>query len=75
MPNIPQSAADISDTDLRDGQTLWVTIDSPWIHDVDRKLFTEHLAQIGGLDPEIVLSSHLPPAPGAMLNTMLDTLT
>ena len=46
-----------------------------WIHDVDRKLFTEHLAQIGGLDPEIVLSSHLPPAPGAMLNTMLDTLT
>ena len=31
LPNISQSAADISDTDLRDGQTLWVTIDSPWI--------------------------------------------
>ncbi len=74
LPDIPQSAADISDTDLRDGQTLWVTIDSPWIHNVDRKLFTEHLAQIGGLDPEIVLSGHLPPAPGAMLDTLLDTL-
>lgn len=45
LPDIPQSAADISDTDLRDGQTLWVTIDSPWIHNVDRKLFTEHLAR------------------------------
>lgn len=74
LPEIPQSAADISDTDLRDGQTLWVTIDSPWIHDVDRKLFADHLAQIGGLDPTIVLSGHLPPAPGAMLNTLLDTL-
>jgi flavorubredoxin len=74
LPDIPQSAAEISGTDLHDGQTLWVTIDSPWIHNVDRKLFTEHLAQIGGLDPEIVLSGHLPPAPGAMLNTLLDTL-
>ncbi len=74
LPDIPQSAADISETDLRDGQTLWVTIDSPWIHNVDRKLFTEPLAQIGELDPEIVLSGHLPPAPGAMLDTLLDTL-
>jgi flavorubredoxin len=74
LGDVPQSAADISDTDLRDGQTLWVTIDSPWIHDVDRKLFADHLAQIGGLDPTIVLSSHLPPAPGAMLDRLLDTL-
>ena len=74
LPDIPPSAADISETNLRNGQTLWVTIDSPWIHNVDRKLFTEHLGQIGGLDPEIVLSSHLPPAPGALLNTLLDTL-
>ena len=29
------------------------------------------VAQIGGLDPEIVLSGHLPPAPGAMLERML----
>jgi len=74
LPDIPQSAADISDTDLRDGQTLWVTIDSPWIHDVDRKLFADHLAQIGGLDPTIVLSGHLPPATGTMLDKLLDTL-
>jgi hypothetical protein len=75
LPDIPQSAADISDTDLRDGQTTWVTIDSPWIHNVDRNIFTEHIARIGRLDPEIVLSGHLPPAPGAMLNTLLHTLS
>ncbi|MGO9874680.1 MAG: MBL fold metallo-hydrolase [Acidimicrobiia bacterium] len=74
LRDVPQSAADISDTDLRDGQTLWVTIDSPWIHNVDRKLFADQLAQIGGLDPTIVLSGHLPPAPGAMLDKLLDTL-
>ena len=51
LPDVPQSAADISDADLRDGQTLWVTIDSPWIHNVDRKLFTGHLAQIGRARP------------------------
>jgi len=72
--DVPQSAADISDTDLRDGQTLWVTIDSPWIHNVDRKLFADHLAHIGRLDPTIVLSGHLPAAPGAMLDKLLDTL-
>jgi hypothetical protein len=74
LRDVPQNAADISETDLRDGQTLWVTIDSPWIHDVDRNLFADHLAQIGGLDPTIVLSGHLPPAPGAMLDKLLDTL-
>ncbi len=74
LRDIPQSAADIPDAELRDGQTLWVTVDSPWIHTVDRTLFTEQLARIGGLDPEIVLSGHLPPAPGAMLDTLLDTL-
>ena len=74
LPDVPQSAADINAADLRAGQTMWVTIDSPWIHGVDRNLHTEHLAQIGRLDPEIVLSGHLPPAPGTMLNTLLDTL-
>lgn len=74
LPDIPQSAADISDTDLRDGQTVWVTVDSPWIHKVDRRLFAQDLAQLRGLDAEIVLSGHLPPAPGAMLNPLLDTL-
>ena len=74
LPDVPQSAADISATDLRDGQTLWATIDSPWIHNVDRNVFAGNLAQIGRLDPEIVLSAHLPPAPGAMFDTLLDTL-
>ena len=74
LQEVPQRATDISPTELRHGQTVWVTVDSPWIHNVDRGLFGKRLAQMGELDPEIVLSGHLPPAPGAMLGTLLDTL-
>lgn len=74
LSDIPQTAADIPAGELRDGQTRWVTVDSPWIHGVDRGRFADQLAEIGALGPEVVLSGHLPPAPGSMLPTMLDTL-
>jgi hypothetical protein len=40
---VPQSAADLSETDLRDGQVLWATIDSPWLHKVDKNAFASEL--------------------------------
>ena len=40
---VPQSAADLSETDLRDGQVLWATIDSPWLHKVDKDAFAREL--------------------------------
>ena len=74
LADIPRSAADLSDAELRTGQTTWVTIDSPWINKVDRTTFARELDRLRATEPTIVLSDHLPPAPGSMLDRMLDTL-
>ncbi len=74
LNDVPQNAAELSDAELREGQTTWVTIDSPWVHKVDRTPFLDELAQFRAIEPKLVLSGHLPPAPGAMLGRLLDTL-
>ena len=74
LSDVPENADDISDAELRAGQTTWVTVDSPWINTVDRASFAAQLSGIRALDPSIVLSGHLPAAPGAMLGRLLDTL-
>lgn len=71
---VPDTAADLSDEDLRTGQCLWATIDSPWLHNVDRGVLATELDAIRKMDPTMVLSSHLPPAPGAMRERMLASL-
>ena len=48
------------------GQRLWVTVDSPWVAGVDRAQFGASLAPLRAMDPEVVLSTHLPPARKAM---------
>lgn len=60
-------------SDLRDGQVLWATVDSPWLHKVDRASFAGELDQVRRLDPSMVLSAHLPPA-RAMLPRLLENL-
>jgi len=52
--------------DLRSAQLLWATVDSPWVAGVDRALFAASLAPLRAMDPSVVLSTHLPPASGAM---------
>ena len=74
LPAIPQDAADLDTADLRAGQVLWATIDSPWVHRVDRDVFGHALDQMRGIEPTMVCSSHLPPAPGAMLDVFLESL-
>jgi len=74
LSDVPEKATDIPEAELRDGQTSWVTIDSPWIHKVDRATFATELARIRALEPSTVLSGHLPPAPGTILDRFLDTL-
>jgi Metallo-beta-lactamase superfamily len=74
LHDLPQNAAELSDAELHNGQTTWVTIDSPWIHHVDRATFGAELARIRDIDPTIILSAHLAPAPGAMLDRLLGTL-
>ncbi len=43
LQEVPENAADLSDDDLRDGQVLWATVDSPWLHKVDRTAFAREL--------------------------------
>jgi hypothetical protein len=71
---VPESASDLSDEDLRTGQSLWATIDSPWLHNVDRNALATELDIIRKMDPTIVLSSHLPAAPSAMKERLLASL-
>ena len=59
---------------LQAGQVRWATIDSAWVHDVDRSIFRRALDQLRMLEPTMVCSSHLPPAPGAMLDDFVDSL-
>jgi hypothetical protein len=42
----------------------WATFDSPWAHLTDRSRFGGALDQVRKLDPNLVLSSHLPPTTG-----------
>lgn len=69
--------ASLADTEVEDiaslpagdvvaGQRLWVNVDSPWVAGVDRAAFGDSLAPLRARDPEVVLSTHLPPARRAM---------
>ena len=59
--------------DLVAGQRMWVTADSPWVSGVDRSRFRASLEPLRALDPPLVLSTHLPPARGAIVQ-LLDML-
>lgn len=70
----PANAADdIAPEELRAGQTLWTTIDSPWLHKVDEAKFARELDGLRRMEPSYVLSSHLPPA-RACTNALISTL-
>ena len=71
---VPQNAADLSDADLRDGQVFWTTVDSPWLHKADRGVFAKELDGIRKMATKMVLSSHLPAAPGNMTDRLLTSL-
>jgi hypothetical protein len=59
-----EQAGDLSPADLRQGQLLWGSVDSPWVSKVQRPRFSQDLAALGQLEPKLILSSHLPPARG-----------
>lgn len=74
LPAVPQDAADLDTDELRAGQVRWATIDSPWVHSVDRGAFGRALDRVREIEPTMVCSSHLPPAPGAMLDLFVESL-
>lgn len=57
-----ENAAHIGSGDLKAGLIRWATIDSPWLHRIDRALFDKALDDIRKMSPKLILSSHLPAA-------------
>jgi flavorubredoxin len=74
LDEVPECAEDLSDEALRDGQVFWATVDSSWLHKVDRAMFASELDRIRGLEPTMILSSHLPAARGSSTERLLDAL-
>jgi glyoxylase-like metal-dependent hydrolase (beta-lactamase superfamily II) len=74
LPAAPENAAELSDQELREGQVFWATLDSPWLHKVDGAAFARELNGIRAMEPALVLSSHLPAAPGSMTERLLASL-
>jgi len=71
LHDVPQNAADLSQAELREGQVFWATIDAPWLHEVDRGALARRLEAVATLEPSMILSSHLPAAPGGMIDRFL----
>src|SRR5580658_6121591 len=71
LDEVPESTEDLSDEALREGQVFWATVDSSWLHNVDRAAFASELDRIRALGPTMVLSSHLPAAPGSSTERLL----
>ncbi len=74
LDEVPESAEDISEDALRQGQVFWATVDSSWLHTVDRAVFASELDRIRALEPTMVLSSHLPAASGSSIERLLGAL-
>ncbi len=74
LPGVPEDASDLDSATVTSGQVRWATVDSSWVHDVDRGAFAAKLEQWRALEPTRIYSSHLPPAPGSMLSMFVDSL-
>ncbi|TPQ22954.1 MBL fold metallo-hydrolase [Streptomyces sporangiiformans] len=60
--------------ELRDGQLLWATVDSPWVQMVDQDQYLATIQPLRAMAPEAVLSTHLPPALG-LTGRILETIS
>jgi flavorubredoxin len=74
LDEVPERAEDLSDEALHQGQVFWATVDSSWLHSVDRVVFASELDRIRSLKPSMVLSSHLPAARGESMERLLGAL-
>jgi glyoxylase-like metal-dependent hydrolase (beta-lactamase superfamily II) len=50
--------------ELRGGQLLWATIDSPWVHNTDAGRYLKTVRSMQEIDADVFFSTHLPPAVG-----------
>lgn len=74
LSEVPDRADELSPDVLSEGQVFWTTVDAPWVHRVDPAAFRADLDRIARLAPRMILSNHLPPAPGSMIEQLLGSL-
>ncbi|MFJ8107087.1 MBL fold metallo-hydrolase [Streptomyces sp. NPDC096132] len=77
MPSAELARSDdvreIDAEELRTAQLLWATVDSPWVENVDHEKFLAGFEPLREREPELILSTHLPPARG-LSGTLIDRL-
>lgn len=56
-----EAATDFDRGVLRDGMTLWATVDAPWVHDLDDVTWRGRLEEVRRLAPAHYFGAHLPP--------------
>jgi hypothetical protein len=71
LPRESKDAAEFSEDELRQGILAWESFDSPWVALAEGEKFVKLLGGVRTLAPELILSSHLPPARG-MTDQLLD---
>jgi glyoxylase-like metal-dependent hydrolase (beta-lactamase superfamily II) len=69
-----EEVSDIPPARLRDGMLTWATVDAPWLNITDAGRFAARLDLLRQLDPAVILSGHLPPAPGHVRETLFGHL-
>lgn len=69
-----ENAESISPEELRVSMGAWVTIDTPWIHKTEAESILNSLKEIKSRSPMHILSSHLPPASGEMLDMFIEQI-
>jgi flavorubredoxin len=71
-----QDADEFTQADLAQSMINWASADSPWVHMVEPKRFSQALNKIRHMAPKMIFSAHLPPARGktAQLLDSLETL-
>jgi flavorubredoxin len=56
-----EDVREVPQDQLRFAQLLFASVDSPWIHVIDRAKYLATIEPLRRMDPAIILSTHLPP--------------
>ena len=64
VPKPLENVDELTEEQLAFSMLTWAGADSPWIHMVDRKKFSQTLDKIRKFAPKMILSSHMPQAQG-----------
>jgi len=69
-----EDAGEIASPTLREGMQLWASVDAPWLQVIHEAKFQASIDALANLKPARLLSSHLPPASGRLLEALVSNL-